>query len=182
MSNRSVFGLFLLCASLGLAACQMPQQTPPVVLSTKSAVELRSMQSRAFDTTDRLKTLRTVIATLQDLGYKIDKVEPQAGTVSATKLALLRLTATVYPHGASQLAVRANALVKLRNGDTQVDDPSFYQKLFFEPLAKAMFLTALNVEGADDVAPAQGANGDGEVGAAGAPKSLVSEKKTGGSQ
>jgi len=150
MISRAVATILIVFSVLCLAACQTPPQTRNVVLSTKSAVELRAMQSRAFETTDRIKTLRTVIATLQDLGYKVDKVEPEAGTVSATKLAVLRLTATVYPHGTTQLTVRANALVKLQNGDSQVDDPEFYQKLFFEPLSKAMFLAALNIQDDDD--------------------------------
>lgn len=136
---------FVLVVLLGLAGCQNPNQ-PQLIMSTKGAVELRSMQSRAFDTTDRNKALRAVIATLQDLGYTIDKVEPAAGSVSATKLANLRLTATVNARGTSQTAVRANAIFKLPGADTQVDDPLFYQQLFFEPLSKAMFLQALQVE------------------------------------
>lgn len=139
--------------ALGIAGCQTSEQSR-VVLSTKSPVELRAMQARAFETTDRDKTLRTVIATFQDLGYGIDKVEPAAGTVSATKLAKLRMTATVYPRGQSQTMVRGNALVLNPGVESQVDDPAFYQQLFFEPLAKAMFLTALDVPGTEDAPPA----------------------------
>lgn len=132
---------------LGLAACQTTNQ-PKVILSTKSAVELRAMQSRAFDTPDGRKTLRAVLATLQDLGYTIDKVEPAAGSVSATKLSFLRLSTSVYPRGETQTLVRANAFVKTspQAVDNQVDDPEFYQKYFFDPLAKALFLSALQVE------------------------------------
>ncbi|MEI7606115.1 MAG: hypothetical protein WCJ64_01900 [Rhodospirillaceae bacterium] len=118
----------LLCASL--AACQTAPQEKPDLLSTKSAVELRAMQTRAFDTTDRNKTLRTVVATLQDVGYTLDKIEPAAGTVSATKLDVLRLTALVYPRGAKQMAV---------------SDAAPYQQ-FFAALGKAMFLTANEVD------------------------------------
>lgn len=145
----------------GLAACQHPQQ-PPVITSTKSPVELRAMESRAFDTKDRSKTLRAVIATLQDLGYSIEKVEPEAGTVSAIKLSALRLTASVYPRGDSQLMVRANAEIKVMPTSQQahqVDDPAFYQQMFFEPLAKALFLTALQVE--DDGSDGQAADTGG---------------------
>lgn len=141
-----------------LAACQHTNER--LILSSKPAVELRAMQSRAFETTDQPKMLRVIVATLQDLGYKIDKVEPAAGSITATKLAALRLTASVYPRGTTQLMVRSNAQVKLpqqqqqRNVETQVDDPEFYQKLFFEPLSKAVFLTALQVEDdTDSVAP-----------------------------
>lgn len=148
--------------ALSLAACQRPDQVAPDVLSAKPAVELRAMQTRAYDTTDRNKTLRAIVATLQDMGYTLDKVEPLAGTVSATKLSTLRLTATVYPRGASQMTVRANAMVKIEARNTQVDDPQFYQKLFFEPLSKAMFLQALQVEdsgGGQSVAPNKAVSG-----------------------
>jgi hypothetical protein len=133
--------------ALSLAACQAANQ-PKLVESQKSPVELRALQSRAFETTNREKTLRAVIATLQDLGYSIDKVEPSAGTITGTKLSQLRLTATVYPRGESRMMVRANAIVRMpqQTIETQVDDPLFYQQLFFEPLAKAMFLSALQVE------------------------------------
>jgi hypothetical protein len=144
------------CA-VALAGCQAQQGEPKLVLSTKSAVEVRSMQSRAFDTSDRNRTLRTVIATLQDLGYSINKVEPLAGTVSATKLSALQITATIYPRGETQMIVRSNAQVRIpggrNNAENQVDDPEFYQRLFFEPLSKAMFLTALQVEDKDEAPP-----------------------------
>ena len=54
--------------------------------SDSSQVQLRSIQTRAFDTTDREKTLRTVMATLQDLGFVIDQADSILGTVTATKL------------------------------------------------------------------------------------------------
>jgi hypothetical protein len=133
--------------ALATGGCASPQITE--VLSTKSPVELRAMQTRAFDTTDQNKMLRTIVATLQDNGYTIDKVEPPAGTVSATKLAQLRLSATATPRGTSQIAVRANAMVRMPNlRDNQVDDPLFYQQLFFDPLSKAIFLSALQVDDA----------------------------------
>jgi hypothetical protein len=134
------------------SACAAPNPDE-ILLSKKGAVELRAMQSRAFSTADRPTVLRAVIATLQDLGYTIEKVEPSAGTVSALKLAALRLTATVYERGSSETVVRANALVRLQttsNRQNQVDDPEFYQKFFFEPLSKALFLTALQVEDTDE--------------------------------
>jgi hypothetical protein len=142
---RSLVTAAGMAIALATGGCASPHVTE--VLSLKSPVELRVMQSRAFDTVDQNKMLRTIVATLQDNGYTIDKVEPPAGTVSATKLALLRLTATATPRGASQIIVRANAMVRIANlKDTQVDDPQFYQQLFFERLSKAMFLTAIQVD------------------------------------
>jgi hypothetical protein len=165
----------MLAVAMMLAACQTTNQ-PKLVESQKSPVELRAIQSRAFETGDREKTLRAVIATLQDLGYAIDKVEPPAGTVTGTKLSQLRLTATVYPRGETRTIVRANATVWLpqqRGVETQVDDPRFYQQLFFEPLAKAMFLSALQVEDSDG--PSTAAPGPAAVPAA--PQSATNSKQ-----
>lgn len=126
-----------------LAACQTDSKQQ-ILATNQSAVQLRSYQSRAFDTTDRAKTLRTVIATLQDLGFVIDKADATLGTVSATKLDryALRMTVTVRERGSTQTLVRANAQYNI----TAVEDPKPYQQ-FFESLQKAMFLTAHEVDG-----------------------------------
>jgi len=141
---RSAF-LFVALSLLGACATEQPE----LIASKKGGVELRAMQSRMFETGDRGLVFRAVIATFQDLGYSITKLEPKAGTVSADKLARLEMTATVYPRGENRTIVRSNAVVKLvstaKTGH-QVDSPEFYQKRFFEPLSKALFLTALQVE------------------------------------
>ena len=138
-------------AILALTGCATPQ--PEVITSSKSAVELRSMQSRAFETGDKEKVYRAILATFQDLGYTVTELEPEAGTATGDKLARLKLTVSVYSRGVTRTIVRANAIVKLgpqvQQGH-QVDAPEFYQKRFFEPLSKALFLEALLVEEADD--------------------------------
>ena len=134
-------------AVLLVGACAKNQ--PEIKLSEKSALELRAMQSRAFETNDQARVLRAVIATFQDLGYSIEKVEASSGTVTADKLAKLKVTATIYQRNADRTIVRSNAIVKLNpstNVGHQVDAPEFYQIRFFEPLAKALFLTALQIE------------------------------------
>lgn len=146
MNGVSKFALAVVALSL-LQACA--SQQPEVILSKKSAVELRSMQSRMFETSDKKKVYRATIATFMDLGYSIEKVSPEAGTVTADKLAILRMTASIYPRDDSRMIVRSNAIVKVGVGAKQghqVDGPEFYQKRFFEPLSKALFLTALQVE------------------------------------
>ncbi len=111
---------------------------------------MRSFQARAFDTTDREKTLRTIIATLQDLSFVVDKADAVLGSVSATKFGkggafkvpyALRMTVSVRPRGQSQLLVRANAQFGLK----AVEEPEPYQQ-FFTALAKSMFLTAHQVD------------------------------------
>ena len=147
-ASRIALVSMVLALALATGACQTTKQ-PELILSKKGAVELRAMQSRMFETDDEIGTLRTIIATLQDLGYTVEKVEPAAGTVSAMKLIHLRLTATAFPRGTNHMIVRANAIVDMLDKRTQVDSPEFYQKFFFEPLSKAMFLTALQVEDTD---------------------------------
>jgi hypothetical protein len=117
--------------------------TKAIMQAESSALELRSFQQRAFDTADLEKTLRTVIATLQDLGFVVDKADLDLGTVSATKLAgyQLRITVTVRPRGTTQVLVRANAQYL----DKAVEDPKPYQD-FFAALEKSMFLTAQQVD------------------------------------
>ena len=132
----------LLILTLGLlTGCATRNQR--ILASDQSEVAIRQIQTRAFDTTDKPKTLRTVIATLQDLGFVMDKADQDLGSVSATKLDgyALRITVSVRPRGEKQLAVRANAQYTV----TTVDDPEPYQQ-FFAALEKAMFLTAQQVE------------------------------------
>jgi hypothetical protein len=108
-----------------------------------SQVQIRSIQSRVFDTTDRVKTLRTIMATLQDLGFVIDEANETLGTVTATKLDRyeLRMTVSVRPRGETQLLVRANIQYQI----TPIYDPEPYQE-FFASLQKAMFLAAHQVD------------------------------------
>ena len=127
-----------------LAACQTDSRNEILATSSdKSQVALRSIQQRVFDTSDRQTALRTVISTLQDLGFVIDKADAVLGSVSGTKLDgyRLRMTVSVRPRGQSQLTVRANAQYNL----TAVEDPLPYQK-FFAALEKSMFLTAQRVD------------------------------------
>lgn len=132
-----------LAATLAAAPWGCVPSTRAVLATESSPVQLRSYQTRAFDTTDKTKTLRTVIATLQDLGFVVDKADQTIGTVTATKLRgyQLRMTVTVRPRGETQLLVRANA----QFGEQAVEDPEIYRD-FFEALSKAMFLAAQQVD------------------------------------
>src|SRR5438045_6262777 len=107
--KKSRLAIAMLLAVTVLAGCA----ASPAVLEEggKSQVQLRSFQTRAFDTTDKETTLRTIIATLQDLGFVVEKADPTLGTVTATKLKkyAVRATVTVRPHGTQQLLVRASA-------------------------------------------------------------------------
>jgi len=134
--------LFLVLAVTLLAGCQTDSRRQALATSA-SAVELRSYQSRAFDTLDRDLVLRNVIATLQDLSFVVDNANATLGSVSATKLDgyALRMTVTLRPRGTTQILVRASGQYNL----TPVEDPLPYQQ-FFNALEQAMFLTAHEVE------------------------------------
>ena len=131
------------CALLTLAAGCASGPDPRILGSTESQVMLRAIQSRSFDSADTVKTLKTVMATLQDLGFVLDKADSTLGTVSGTKLNnyALRITVTVRPKGETQLVVRASAQMNQEN----ITDPKPYQE-FFVALQKAMFLTAHQVD------------------------------------
>ena len=113
------------------------------VFSGGSAVELRSFQTRVFDTTDKYKMLRTTIAVLQDLGFVIDKTDEDLGLVTGTKLSgyQIRMTIIVQSRGEKQLAVRASAIYN----NKAIEDPLPYQD-FFTALEKGIFLTAQEID------------------------------------
>ena len=138
MSSRN----YLLFAALlfMLGGCVTANQH---VMESASAVELRSFQTRAFDMTDKQKMLNAVIATLQDLGFIIDKADEDLGLVTATKYSgyQIRMSIIVQPRGDTQLAVRASALYN----DKAIEEPMPYQD-FFTALEKSLFLTAHQVD------------------------------------
>ncbi|MDE1045701.1 MAG: hypothetical protein OSA05_10560 [Nitrospinaceae bacterium] len=129
-----------LCTGVLLCGCATSQNQ---LLQAGDQLKLRSIQTRAFDTTDSVKTQRVILATLQDLGFVIDKADKELGSISATKLDgfALKMTVSVRPKGETQLLVRANAQYQLK----AVEDPQPYQN-FFTALSKAMFLEAHQVE------------------------------------
>ncbi len=122
------------------AGCAM---TPADVTGAGTQLETRQIQTREYDTLDKSMTMRSVIATLQDLGFTIDQADAELGTITATRLHAypMRMTVTVVQREGSRIAVRANA----RIGEKSVTDANTYQD-FFVVLDKAMFLTLHKVD------------------------------------
>jgi hypothetical protein len=129
-TGRTVLLIFLIAA---IAGCGTSRKQ---VLASGSQVEVRSYQTRTYDTDNKIRVLRAVMATLQDLGFVIDKADDMIGIVSATKLQgyALSMSISVRPKG-QQMVVRANAQYNL----TAVEDPGPYQD-FFTSLDKGLFL------------------------------------------
>lgn len=132
--------LLPLLSLLVLASCAT---TPANVAGGGTQLEIREIQTREYDTLDKAMTMRSVIATLQDLGFTIDQADAELGTVTATRLHdfTMRMTVTVVQKGERRIAVRANA----RIGENSVTDAATYQD-FFVVLDKAMFLTLHKVD------------------------------------
>ncbi len=137
--NVSLIGILFLV--LILSTCSGTQKD--IMRTEESQVKLRSIQSCVFDTTDRERLLRTIIATLQDLGFVVDDADETLGTVSGTKRSryLLRMTVAIGARGDTQTIVRSNAQYNLQT----VEDPEPYQQIF-AALSKALFLEAHQVE------------------------------------
>lgn len=133
----------LIAATVILSGCK-DQMNEQILSSNESQVQKRSYQSRSFDTTDKTKTLRTTLSTLQDLGFVIEKADETLGSVTGSKFVrneTLRMSVMVRPKGEKQLIVRANAQYR----SAMLEDPMAYQD-FFNALSKSMFLTAHEVD------------------------------------
>ena len=142
MRRYKKFILFSFIFVLIFSGCVSTSQKAFVI--NKSQVMLRSIQTRAFDTTDKKMMMQTVISTMQDLDFVIDKADFMLGSVTGTKFlgyTVVKMTITIRPRGKTQLLARANA----QCGIKAVDDAETYQD-FFTALEKALFLTAHQID------------------------------------
>ncbi len=117
--------------------------TPSDVVGAGTQLQIRQIQTREYDTLDKQMTMRSVIATLQDLGFTIDQAHLELGTVTATRLHeyTMRMTVTIVEKDKGRIAVRANG----RIGENSVQNAATYQD-FFVALDKSMFLTLNKVD------------------------------------
>ncbi|MCP4641685.1 MAG: hypothetical protein GY851_14675 [bacterium] len=130
-------------------------------------LELRTIQTRSYDTTDSQVVMKAVLNSLQDLGYQVKAVDKDLGFLTAEKWTdlqrtkkqirkaaekdepisttqVLECTANVTVHG-DACRVRLNFQQKLLGAGggaltaRVVDDAAFYQALFSR-IGKAVFL------------------------------------------
>ncbi|MGI9261642.1 MAG: hypothetical protein ACR2QR_06390 [Woeseiaceae bacterium] len=135
--DRLILSILLL---LAMTACV---SNNAAITDGGSQVQVRQIQTREYDTLNMRDTLKSVLATLQDLGFVIDKASYELGTITATKLQeyQVRMTVTVRERNSERLAIRANASFD----ESPIEDPQAYQD-FFSALDKAMFLTLHDVD------------------------------------
>jgi hypothetical protein len=144
--NARTLGVLVML--LLLAGCAAPTAS---VTAGGNQAELRQMQTREYQQLDRRSAMRSVIATLQDLGFVIDRAEYELGLMTATRYEertgpragqhIVRVTVTVTERAEQRVTVRANA----RYGETAIEDPEAYQD-FFAALDKSLFLAANRVD------------------------------------
>ncbi|WP_428048879.1 hypothetical protein [Candidatus Avelusimicrobium caledoniensis] len=129
----------LIClGALLLVACVSTNQA--ALESKTSQVATRNYQTRSFDTADKLNVMNNIVATMQDLGFVIEKADKEIGTISGFSFTnQTTMTVSVRPKGNSIL-VRANA----SKGTRAITEPQAYQN-FFNALSQSLFLTANEV-------------------------------------
>jgi|SaaInl8_120m_RNA_FD_contig_21_1631419_length_752_multi_11_in_0_out_0_1 hypothetical protein len=137
----------LLFGFLLLNGCQ-ENSRDQVLLTKESQLDIRSIQTRAFDTLDREATLRSVMSTLQDLSFVIEKADFVLGSVTGTKFfkdgavhVPIKMTVIVRKRNKNQVLVRANA----QYGISAIEEAAPYLD-FFTNLEKSLFLTAHKVD------------------------------------
>ena len=134
------YSLFFLCLIFLLQACV---GGPPkeLLTLTDAQMKIRSFQTRAFDVKDQNKVLRSVVASLQDLGFIVERANGPMGLVTAGKFGpsgrgFVELTVTVRGKGEKQTEVRVNAIFNKK----PIEDPKIYQN-FFIAVERSLFAT-----------------------------------------
>ena len=129
---------FLLQACVGSSQKQPPKE---LLALTEAQMKIRSFQTRAFDVKDQNKVLRGVVASLQDLGFIVERANGPMGLVTAGKFGpngrgFVELTVTVRAKGKQRTEVRVNALFNTK----PVEDPKIYQN-FFTAVERSLFVS-----------------------------------------
>ena len=131
-----------MAGGLLLYGCTVPNPKQDLLALHEAQLKIRSAQTRAFDVKDRNLAMRGVIASLQDLGFIIERANEPLGLVTAARFAepnyydVVSVTVTVRQDTADRMTVRANAIYN----NKPIDDPKVYQN-FFAALERSLFLT-----------------------------------------
>lgn len=137
-----VWGAVIGLWGLVLYGCSTPEQPQTLLAPTEAQLKIRNYQTRIFEMTDRNFAIRSVIGSLQDLGFIIERANDALGLVTAARFAepnyydVVTITVTVRQLNATQLTIRANAIYNNR----PIEDPKVYQNFFFT-LERSLFIT-----------------------------------------
>lgn len=124
-------------------ACGCVSNATRNIAGPGSQLATRQVQTRSYEVNNKEMAMRSVIATLQDLGFTIDQADLGLGVITATRLHeyTMRMTVTVVDQDDFTMSVRASA----RIDEDTVRDAVTYQD-FFAALDKAMFFTRNNID------------------------------------
>jgi len=139
---RAILGIILIAGALLIQGCAAPAPSQDLLALTEAQMKIRSIQTRTFDVKDRQLAMRGVIASLQDLGFIIERANEPLGLVTAARFAepnfydVVGVTVTVRQESAGRMTIRANAIYNNR----PIEDPKVYQN-FFASLERSLFIT-----------------------------------------
>ncbi len=145
----------ILLASISIAACQKIQTATDALTISQGSVERRQIESRTLEVRDDKVLIQTVVATLQDFGFKIHESNASAGLVTGSKSQLsggfyglkadIRVTITATQVRNKKSVVRANFQKIIPSHDPRlyrserISDHNLYQK-FFNSIEQSLFL------------------------------------------
>jgi len=142
MQTTILYAGVLLAGTLFLHGCAAPEVKQDLFAPTDAQMKIRSLQTRTFDLTDRNAAIRGAIASLQDLGFIIERANEGLGLVTAARFAepnyydVVTVTVTVRHDSPKTMSIRANAIYN----NKPIDDPKVYQN-FFAALQRTLFLS-----------------------------------------
>lgn len=143
MKYRTVWPSILSLSLLLLASCTQLSPRDIALEDPASQQQLRVLQTHTFAVDNRVKMLRAVIMTLQDLDFVIDRADSQLGFISATKLDGYSLEVSVLVENVEpdRMRVRASLVSPTMGynlfGKKGIDDNSYQS--FFASLEKNLF-------------------------------------------
>jgi len=129
--RRLCFGIAALCCLTGCVATDYD----PYVAAVENQLETRSYQTRRFEDTDQEALISAVIGTLQDYHFRIQRVDPDLGVITAYQVTRpeqsrlggrTELTVLMQARGDRRYQVRINMTV----GPKVQDQGELYQKFF----------------------------------------------------
>ena len=146
-------GSVIIVLAILLASCVVPPREDAIFEDDATQLQIRSIQSREYEVTDRIRVMRAVIATLLDLDFVIDEADSDLGVITATRMSgyLLSATVVVTEKDDAHLQVRA----RLQTGWTPLAGTAVYElhasntvpdetyREFFNSLGKNLFVTSL---------------------------------------
>ena len=139
---HAILGIIFIAGALLIQGCAAPAPSQDLLALTEAQMKIRSIQTRTFDVKDRQLAMRGVIASLQDLGFIIERASEPLGLVTAARFAepnfydVVGVTVTVRQESAGRMTIRANAIYNNR----PIEDPKVYQN-FFATLERSLFVT-----------------------------------------